>query len=562
MKLAVCQLVILLVCFAQAGLYQEHKQIGDTAFQDAEIQVLLKSTGFATLFDSSGNFSSELEFTNTISYGDIVALAGDYEVDPVRMIQELKNRGMLSQTITLQQEYASQGQLDAPNAELMDAHEHYIALALANDAHFYRYGDDFDDHIKQISFEYIDKVLTQFHSLGDKLSKIADDNAISKYVTLQSIAMGLAYKASKESDAKAKKSLMIAAVVYNASANHYLQDSFAAGHRVVDRSSAGNILFTDRVHHNYFNKLGLPAINLKGDVWYTYGDSYYLTHKPTSFKETLKDSENFNKAKVANVLSIKNMLAAFQSTTDFKLVKVLKKERATEYTFDRPDVDYFNRSFYKQLFNYFPELTHFPIPLETDLDELIDGNPNASAFRISKEAFEMSGSEDIVPEIKRNYGMKFSAGISNAWYNRNNDFDYRGSSSSDPTLDFENVYNTRLRLELTYKGVGVGSLYTDKTPYWDIGLAAAAGIRDTEINYAFLFHTKWQSVRSIWSGIGLETGMVKSFYTTKVFAVAGIIKEFRWRRLSVTGGVYIKEIQRVPSNYNYMIKVMAMSLIL
>ncbi|MDP3269116.1 MAG: phospholipase [Legionella sp.] len=91
-----------------------------------------------------------------------------------------------------------------------------------------------------------------------------------------------AYKKRKSGHHKHALKLLELAYAQNAFANHYLTDSFSAGHmRVPRRAIAQDImlpavlnLLIANLMHNEDNKNGLNVVNAEGTSWVAYGDGY------------------------------------------------------------------------------------------------------------------------------------------------------------------------------------------------------------------------------------------------------------------------------------------------
>jgi hypothetical protein len=69
------------------------------------------------------------------------------------------------------------------------------------------------------------------------------------------------------------------ALAYEAFAQHYLQDSFAAGHMGFNRVASSNAAAL--AYHNRASKSGRCVANLRGESWHTYGDDHLADNKET-----------------------------------------------------------------------------------------------------------------------------------------------------------------------------------------------------------------------------------------------------------------------------------------
>ncbi|MEO8378437.1 MAG: hypothetical protein ABI779_02115 [Acidobacteriota bacterium] len=88
------------------------------------------------------------------------------------------------------------------------------------------------------------------------------------------------------------------ALAYEAFAQHYLQDSFAAGHMGFNRVASSNAAALS--YHNRASKSGRCVANLRGEVWHTYGDDHLAETKET-WSHVLESSS----------LSLAHFIAAF-----------------------------------------------------------------------------------------------------------------------------------------------------------------------------------------------------------------------------------------------------------
>jgi hypothetical protein len=73
------------------------------------------------------------------------------------------------------------------------------------------------------------------------------------------------------------------ALAYEAVAEGYLLDAFAAGHLLVRRSDPLAFLHprNTKVAHDYYNNEGAYVIDSRGDVWLTFGDRLFEWYEPT-----------------------------------------------------------------------------------------------------------------------------------------------------------------------------------------------------------------------------------------------------------------------------------------
>lgn len=110
-------------------------------------------------------------------------------------------------------------------------------------------------------------------------------NALIAYKAGHQVALEtaqLAYQQKQNGNADKAEQLLEIAYAQNAFANHYLSDSFAAGHIRTPRREIDNQvhlpaifnLFIANLMHNEDNRLGLNVVNEEGMSWVAYGDDY------------------------------------------------------------------------------------------------------------------------------------------------------------------------------------------------------------------------------------------------------------------------------------------------
>ena len=66
--------------------------------------------------------------------------------------------------------------------------------------------------------------------------------------------------------------LMFYATMYEAFAEHFLQDSFASGHQMVRRGFSASAVSNNKSLHDFYNTIPVQTANLKGETWSAYGD--------------------------------------------------------------------------------------------------------------------------------------------------------------------------------------------------------------------------------------------------------------------------------------------------
>ena len=98
---------------------------------------------------------------------------------------------------------------------------------------------------------------------------------MSKYFCIHIFAIYLAQEAGKEmrkGDTQMASNLMFYATMYEAFAEHFLQDSFASGHQMVRRGFSASAVSNNKSLHDFYNTIPVQTANLKGETWSAYGD--------------------------------------------------------------------------------------------------------------------------------------------------------------------------------------------------------------------------------------------------------------------------------------------------
>ena len=314
--------VLLLLCcsFAVtesfAGLFYEHKYIGDQAF----IQ-FIQSNHLNEFFRNSlglRQFGVDVDIPykeNTVvaayyknmfgfpaggtmfSYGDLTGLAGDHTIDGEQLFEGLFLKQLFESQCPGYARYAKlRDQLRNALADHIKGIEKYqregsyfsipyAELANEDQSHFQRPPENFEEMISAIDPEMIslaykmyttscaaDSTVYPFRTAFDK--KITQIPNAAKYALLHAIALRFMLNAAlaMDDDPDMAKKAILNALLFNAFADHFLQDAFASGHMSVQRSKRG---FNNKGVHDYYNRIGLQVKNEMGDSLHTYGDDYY-----------------------------------------------------------------------------------------------------------------------------------------------------------------------------------------------------------------------------------------------------------------------------------------------
>lgn len=307
----------------RAGLFGEHKYMGDVAFKNylekhPEIRAMLTKDMQMAIFGEGIQYPADITNPDVlytrykgqvaifkhvprvgpeygISYGDLTGLSGDHGKDVMDiekglvLVSSIYKPGYdngITKMNKLQQlvlsrleghhKSISEGGKGASASGIAD-----IRLASEDLSHFYIADlPDLREHLRrgltEDLLDTIKKSQGKFYKLKGTMEKVyLDANAVSKYAILHGLALYLARQSgiqASRSDPSALP-LMKAAILYNAFADHFLQDAFAAGHLPVVRNSdrSGD----NNGQHDYFNRTGIEVRNKKGETWTTYGDDFY-----------------------------------------------------------------------------------------------------------------------------------------------------------------------------------------------------------------------------------------------------------------------------------------------
>ncbi|WP_288424696.1 hypothetical protein [uncultured Spirosoma sp.] len=272
--------------------YNEHKAIGNAAMSEVVNRMMGKgyfvdsltaaqflATQLHLRYDAQHQewLFEELSVSpNTISYGDLNGLSGDHESNPLEMSEQLSyNNSVLNRIVQLQIQYGQQFLSGAPDKQLLNTDFQYGLLALTNFNHFYAYGKSLTWHLQTVDRQDIVDLLNP-ENTERVFNALKKQNSIRMYVTLHAVAIQLAQQAGQfahQQQADKARLYLFYAVLYNAFADHFVEDMCAAGHMVVKRSLAGGIT-NNKALHDFYNRIGLQVVNLQGTTWKTNGDGF------------------------------------------------------------------------------------------------------------------------------------------------------------------------------------------------------------------------------------------------------------------------------------------------
>lgn len=272
-----------------AYVYGEHKELGEVAFR-VSIDHLVKQGVFPNKqvveayikellnmeyneAEKSWEFRELSHQPNVVTYGVLGGLAGDHVQNTMDMEAYLQDRSSkLNQTISLHNHYLGQSRTSAPDKELFDVDHGYGILAYVNYSHFYQYAKSFEEHLEDVDPENVRELFEPSNTY--KIYEATNTHLINRYLTLHLFAVTMAERAGRFY-AKGKKEEASTALYYafltNAFADHYLEDAFAAGHLVVNRTFFSTLI-NSKALHDFYNDVGATVANRKGEVWKITGD--------------------------------------------------------------------------------------------------------------------------------------------------------------------------------------------------------------------------------------------------------------------------------------------------
>ncbi|MCU0328378.1 MAG: hypothetical protein MUE53_05255 [Chitinophagales bacterium] len=366
---------------AHAFSYAEHEFIGNKAFERFYDLYKSKSPIFWQLFqhkktDSAILFTRLSKFT-PITYGSINALGGDHSSNPLKLEELLHTmNSKLLKSIYLQNEYKSKFYANAPDLDLVAIDGDYGAMPIFNMCHFYAYNKTLTQHFYMFDEKTIRDILDP-QDIIKGMRKLNKHNALNMYASMHTAAIVLAERAASFALAKQDNQaeiLMNYALLYNGFADHFLQDAFASGHLLVNRSVL-NSLTNNKGVHDFYCEYGSKTANLKGEIWTAYGDNFLNAHK-----ENLHDVDSIhlihypeitdetNRIINAQVFSLQEVLIAFeQAYTSSETYKSI----LFQIPFNQKDNLTEKESKANFILRRFQALSFVPIPYGTKIDSQI-----------------------------------------------------------------------------------------------------------------------------------------------------------------------------------------------
>lgn len=340
-------------------VYGEHKRIGDLAFFNRMLylkahqgsRLLYRQLEHITAAQSLNYSFPGLSAPGSlpITYGMINALSGDHQSNPVELQKQLTDpNSIIQKIIDLQQASLDKGLRAAPDGELVKADLNYALTAAVNLSHFYIYGKSFTEQLKDFNKEKIKQAVDRAY-LSDFVKGLSSTNAILTYTSLHLLAIDLAERSGKAAaaDGETAAALLQNAIFINGFADHFLEDSFSAGHLVVNRTMLESFT-NNKALHDFYSEHGTLVVNRKGEIWRAYGDG--------KFEE---ESTEGKRIVLAVEHSLQDLFDAFNGASDKPYIKFLDRV---------PDIKEAQANY---LIDHLPALNLVPIPYHTHLETLM-----------------------------------------------------------------------------------------------------------------------------------------------------------------------------------------------
>lgn len=387
-------------CFAWD--FAEHRKIGDRAMsllaarlaeegifasEEAADKALLAILNMSHMEGTNAYAMNELtQLPNIVTYGTLCGLAGDHVENPLLLETGLQTHfSKTNRTLALEFKAMNEFLTGASSKELLDINLAYGLLAIKDLSHFYAYGKGMNEHLRMIDPELIRR-LQKPSEVNDVFSSLNHLPALSKYFCIHIFAVYLAEEAGKQlytGNRTASNDLMFYAALYEAFAEHFLQDSFASGHQMVRRGFSASAVSNNKSLHDFYNTIPVQTANMKGETWSAYGDkrlnqnamSYrnaddylnvrvterhaYTLDKGDSYE---RETEVFYQVVTATCQSMTEVWRAYHNASRGNTRNTLEELPASEKGL--PGFVYAN----------FPVVCQFPIPFGTDISSLPVGN--------------------------------------------------------------------------------------------------------------------------------------------------------------------------------------------
>lgn len=306
--------------------------------------------------DVEGKTGVKLKLKNglELTYGEIVALAGDFYGDPVipissgktdqeqkkYFLQNYKTLAIDAQAVTevpkimtVMQYEKQQVQKGIENGE--NVSDVYARISTDDNIAWNCITgglcpDDYPDAAKEFFRKIYFLKQGRFLKLADRNFDHYGQHAWLAYSTGHQLALETAIQAHHDQDPQKLEE----AYVINAFASHFFSDSFSAGHMRAPRlelynstrpSTIGSLLTI--YMHQEDSEAGLVVSNRRGDTWKAYGDAYYFDPR---------NKQNVDLLQEAMQLSVDEIFSAYltgQLPTENKVFAIVPDfDKLTEHT--------------------------------------------------------------------------------------------------------------------------------------------------------------------------------------------------------------------------------------
>jgi hypothetical protein len=354
-------LALLVFCLQSevlAGMYGEHKHIGDSAFAQVVGSIPNASSDFSGVWTDSlvkgvvvhwfEKLSREDGTPEFVTYGDLCGLSADHVESPLRLYEEIRNDFSPLRVIVLEQ-HKSLGRYlaGAPDVQVALEDPSLLGMVIDDKSHFYDYKKSFKEHLEDFDIRVLDSLIA-LTSEPINTKELYNVTSLNKYVILHGFAIYTAQVAARTRN----RDLYRLAIYINGYADHFLQDAFSSGHRTVHRSYLGSFL-SNKFMHDFFGARGLAAINMEGQRWLSYGDGQY--NRPT-WKNLngagRRQSDNMSLAIRCCSTSVAEVICASRTAPESTVVDTLRR-------WPKSDSAYYH--FFLQRFR---ALRYVPVPFQ------------------------------------------------------------------------------------------------------------------------------------------------------------------------------------------------------
>jgi len=242
-----------------------------------------------------------------LTFGDIIALAGDYYGVPEQPIcQGSTSQERIKRFLAAYNTLAKGNVSEINNLlDLIKNERHAVDTALQNGTSV---SAAINAHNSEEYMHALEYTKGRFLELAERNLDHFSDEAIAAYQTGHQLAMLAAIDARKISDTEEQQKQLEYAYTLEAYACHFLTDHFATGHIRTPRAQLekafdaviGSLL--SLFQHNEDGDSGLEVANKRGEVWKAYGDGHL-------FEEVCEDTKT--KAKEAVQTTANEVYQAF-----------------------------------------------------------------------------------------------------------------------------------------------------------------------------------------------------------------------------------------------------------